>query len=51
MMLTSGKILVVALVLATILVGLGVFLVYLDQKLNKTEKKLKELEQEFGRRS
>ena len=40
----DGKILVVALVIAVIVVGLGVALFAIDNRLRKAEKKLKDLE-------
>jgi uncharacterized membrane protein YciS (DUF1049 family) len=44
MMEIGGKIFVVALVLALILVGLGFFLFYLERKLGRLEKKISTLE-------
>jgi cell division protein FtsL len=44
MMEIGGKIFVVAMVLAFILVGLGLFLFYLENKLGRMEKKISQLE-------
>jgi CcmD family protein len=44
MMDAQGKIYVVALVLALIFAGIAIYLFYLDNKLNRMEKKLDSLE-------
>lgn len=44
----SGKILVVVMVLLVIFAGLASWLFYLDRRLSRTEKKLKELIREGG---
>jgi CcmD family protein len=44
-----GKIFVVVAVLAVIFTGIAAYLFYLDQKLNKMEKRLKEIEEDEKR--
>jgi uncharacterized membrane protein YciS (DUF1049 family) len=46
MMEIGGKIFVVTLILALIFAGLGLFLLYLEHKLNRLEKQIELLEQE-----
>ncbi len=46
MILADAKLFVVAIVLAIILLGIFVFLFYLERKLSRNEKKLEILEQE-----
>lgn len=46
MNLTDGKMIVVVLVLSIILVGIAAFLFYLERKLDKAEKRLRDLEQD-----
>jgi CcmD family protein len=46
MMEVGGKIFVVALILALIFAGLGLFLLYLERKLTRLEKQIELLERE-----
>ncbi|MBS4013505.1 MAG: hypothetical protein KGZ97_07055 [Bacteroidetes bacterium] len=41
----DGKIMVVALVLAVILAGIGIAMFFIDYRLRKAEKKLKEIQE------
>ncbi len=46
----DGKIWVVVLVMAIIFIGIAAFLFYLEYRLKKSEKKLRDLEESFEQR-
>ena len=48
MNLTDGKMIVVVMVLSIILLGIAGFLFYLERRLDRAEKQLREMEQQRG---